>query len=263
MIDAATVTSAFARGRIRTRIQYSQIRDTRVTVSGVPNNHANVSALNGGPPDPRETFGMRLYFVRHGESEANIRQVFSNFNRDPSHGLTDRGRAQVERLAEQLVGIPFAAFYSSPVLRARQSAEILSARLGVDYVVAPALAEYDVGELEGRSDAASWRRYYEVRDAWFRDKNWSARIRGGESFDDIRARFVPFIDGLLALHRPGPALLLGHGGTFHCMLPIILSNVSFELVVEHGMGHTSVVIAEQQAHGLECIQWGETGRPGR
>jgi Histidine phosphatase superfamily (branch 1) len=48
------------------------------------------------------------------------------------------------------------------VLRARLSAEILSARLGLDYVIAPALTEYDVGELEGRSDAASWQRYDEV-----------------------------------------------------------------------------------------------------
>ncbi len=39
--------------------------------------------------------------------------------------------------------------------------------------------------------------------------------------------------------------------------PVILSNVTFDLVVEHGMGHTSVVIAEQRARGLVCVQWGE------
>jgi broad specificity phosphatase PhoE len=87
---------------------------------------------------------------------------FSNSHSDLSYGLTDAGRAQVERLAEQLAGVPFGAFYGSPVLRARLSAEILSARLGLDYVIAPALTEYDVGELEGRSDAASWQRYDEV-----------------------------------------------------------------------------------------------------
>jgi broad specificity phosphatase PhoE len=207
---------------------------------------------------------MRLYFVRHGESEANVRQTFSNSSsdRDPLSALTDVGRAQVERLAEQLAGVPFEAFYCSPVVRARQSADIVSARIGIDYVVTPALAEYHVGELEGKSDAASWQRYYDVRDAWFRDKDWAARIEGGESFEEIRARFVPFIEALVASPPPGPVLLLGHGGTFHCMLPIILSNVTFDLVLEHGMGHTSVVIAEQRADALVCVQWGTTALPG-
>src|SRR6266487_374836 len=154
---------------------------------------------------------MQLYFVRHGESEANVRQVFSNWDRDPLYGLTDVGRAQVEDLAGRLAGVLFAAFYCSPVLRARQSADIVSARLGIDYVLTRALAEYDVGELEGKSDAASWQRYYAVRDTWFRDKDWTARIEGGESFEDIRARFVPFIEALLASSPPGPGLLLGHG----------------------------------------------------
>ena len=39
--------------------------------------------------------------------------------------------------------------------------------------------------------------------------------------------YFPFIEALLASSPPGPVLLLGHGGTFHCMLPIILSNITF------------------------------------
>jgi broad specificity phosphatase PhoE len=196
---------------------------------------------------------LQLYLVRHGQSVANVLQVFSN--RDLAHGLTDAGRVQVEELAERLTGVPFAAFYCSPVLRARQSADILSARLGIEYVTSTALAEYDVGELEGKSDAASWQRYYALHDTWFRDKDWTARIEGGESFEDIRARFVPFIDGLLESPPSSPVLLLGHGGTFRCMLPLIMSNVTFEDVVKHGMDYTDVVIAEQRAHGLVCVQW--------
>src|SRR5438309_10652152 len=50
----------------------------------------------------------RLYFVRHGESEANRLKVFSN--RDVAHGLTETGRAQVERLAAALTHVALAAF---------------------------------------------------------------------------------------------------------------------------------------------------------
>jgi len=206
-----------------------------------------IPPLTSDPP-------LQLYIVRHGESIANVRQVFSNY--DQSHGLTDKGRAQVEGLAEELTGVRFAEFYCSPVFRAQQSAQILSAHLGIEYVTSTALAEYDVGELEGKSDAASWQHYYAVQDAWFRDKDFSARISGGESFEDIRARFVPFIDALLASPPAGPVLLLGHGGTFRCMLPLILSNITFEYIVEHHMANADVVVAEQRSNELVCVRWG-------
>ena len=54
-------------------------------------------------------------------------------------------------------------------------------------------------------------------------------------------------------------LLLGHGGTFRCMLPLILSNVTFDFAAKHALGNTSVVIAEQRPDGLRCVQW--KGRP--
>ena len=67
---------------------------------------------------------MRLYFIRHGESEANVLHEISN--RGAKHGLTEKGRAQVAALAQKLGAIPFVKLYSSPLLRAIQTAEILS-----------------------------------------------------------------------------------------------------------------------------------------
>jgi broad specificity phosphatase PhoE len=198
----------------------------------------------------------RLYFVRHGESHANRLHVVSN--RDLPHGLTPAGRAQVERLAEQLSDVPFAGFYVSPVLRARQSACILGARLGLAYTVTAALAEFDAGVLEGRSDAATWRRHDALLDAWLRGREWQARIEGGESFDDVRARFVPLIDAITSAPTSGPLLLVGHGGTFRCMLPLVLSNVSTDFARERGFKYTEVVIAELRADRLTCLAWGDT-----
>ena len=198
----------------------------------------------------------RLYFVRHGESQANRLHVFSN--RDQPHGLTETGRAQMERLADRLRGIRFAAFYVSPVLRARQSAEILSAGLGLAYTTTAALAEFDMGVLEGRSDPASWRRYDALLDAWLRKRQWRARIKGGESLEDVRARFMPLIDALRSTPPSGPALLLGHGGTFICMLPQVLSNVSVEFARERSLGHAEMVVAEVRAGRLTCVAWGPT-----
>jgi len=195
----------------------------------------------------------RLYFVRHGESEANRLRVFSN--RDVAHGLTDLGRQQVQRLADRLATIPFSAFYCSPIPRAIESAHILAARLGIDVVVSSAIAEYDMGICEGRSDDASWRQYWALRQAWLRHE-WDARIEGGESFNDMRARFLPFIDQLRAGARDENVLLLGHGGTFICMLPLLMSNVDSSFAEQHGLDHTDAIVAQLDAESMTCLEWG-------
>jgi probable phosphoglycerate mutase len=199
---------------------------------------------------------LRLYFVRHGESEANRLHVFAN--RDQPYGLTQTGRVQMQRLAESLEGISFAAMYASPALRARQSAEIFAARLRLAYATTAALAEFDMGVLEGRSDAASWGRYDALLDAWLSKGDWQARIEGGESFDDVRARFMPFVDSLGRAKLGGPVLLVGHGGTFICMLPQLLSNVSTEFARERSIGHADIVVAEWRVDRLMCVSWGHT-----
>jgi probable phosphoglycerate mutase len=196
----------------------------------------------------------RLYFVRHGESEANRLNVFSN--RAVAHRLTETGRTQVERLAAALVDIQFTAFLCSPVPRAVESAGVLSDRLGIDFEVTAALAEYDMGILEGHSDEASWQQYYALRDAWLHQHDWDARIEGGESFNDIRARFVPLIDSLRTRPAEENVLLLGHGGTFICMLPQLMSNVDAAFATQHGIDHADAIIADLDGRAMTCLTWG-------
>jgi probable phosphoglycerate mutase len=201
---------------------------------------------------------MRLYFVRHGESEANVLNVFSN---SPfRHGLTQKGKQQAIALAATLRDAPVSLIYSSPILRAVQTAEILAQALGVPLRIVDALREYDVGVLEGQSDAASWQMYWDVIDAWLRRHEWDKRIDQGESFHDIRQRFLPFIETLIQEHRSlsGGIVLVGHGGTYRCMLPLILDNVDFQFAIDHLMSNTAAVVAEARPDGVTCLAWGDT-----
>ena len=207
----------------------------------------------------REAAVPILHFVRHGESEANLLHQFSN--RDQAHALTELGRQQVEQLAVRLAGVSFVAFYCSPIYRARQSAEILSARLGIPFEVSPALGEYDMGTLEGRSDAASWAEYWALRDAWLVRHDWDARIEGGESFNDMRQRFLPFIDGFRSLAPDNQVLLLGHGGTYICMLPLVVSNVNPAFANDRGLGHIESIEVRLEADLAVCLKWGDTVPP--
>lgn len=198
---------------------------------------------------------MRLYFVRHGESEANLLEVFSN--RGLKHGLTERGRAQAASLAQKLAGCQVTRLFSSPLLRATQTAEILAETLGVPYEVADALREFDVGILEGQSDPASWQVCREVFREWMELGQWDRRIEGGESLNQIRDRFVPFLEEVVARHKdsPGGVVLVGHGGLYHSTLPLVLANVDLDTVQGHPMGNADVVVAEPGQEGLICLAW--------
>jgi len=90
---------------------------------------------------------MRLIFVRHGEPVAILLHEFSNRGwKDPP---TETGRQQAEILARRLARSGLTRIYTSPLMRAVQTAEILSQTLKVPFEINDALREYDVGDYEG------------------------------------------------------------------------------------------------------------------
>ena len=120
---------------------------------------------------------MRLVFSRHGESEANVQQVY--WNGPEGYGLTPKGRQQAEALADALAGIRFAALYCSPVLRAVQTAEIVGQRFGLMPQIVDGLREYDVGILEGRTYSEETHKLYgQVVERWMKAERPRGADRG-------------------------------------------------------------------------------------
>ncbi len=115
------------------------------------------------------------------------------------------------------------------------------------------------GIYEGRSDEEGWRRYNEVLEELFIKDNFDARIEGGESFSEIEARFVPFIESLTEQYadREGRLILVGHGGTYRCMLAVILPNLDFSFTLNNHIPNTSYVLAELGEGGFFCRKWGD------
>jgi broad specificity phosphatase PhoE len=198
---------------------------------------------------------VNLYFVRHGESEANTRHIISN--RESTFPLTPKGVQQAEALAAKIRGIPFDAIFSSPVLRARETTDILSAALGIPYQVTEALREYDCGILEEKSDEQSWGSHNQYYEDWVLRGQYTNKPEGGECFLDIQNRFVPFIENLTHGNEDKSILLVGHGGLFTLMLPLVLTNIDHAFTTSHGMGNAEYVLARQGPDGLVCLQWGE------
>lgn len=202
---------------------------------------------------------MRLIFARHGESEANLLHEFSNSGW--KHPLTDKGRLQVEILAGRLAKQGVTHIFSSPVMRAVQSAEILSEKLNVPFEVADALREYNVGVWEGSTDPAGWDEYNAVNDAWMLHSEYDRRMQGGESFNEVRSRFASWLGELVQAFESTREvfLLVGHGGLYRIMLPEVLVNVSARFSLDHPLYPTGYVLVEPGAEGLVCIAWVSDG----
>ena len=73
----------------------------------------------------------------------------------------------------------------------------------------------------------------------------------------VRSRFAPFFQDLVRQYGATSAniLLVGHGGIFHSMLPLLLTNVGYAFSYKHLLGNTAVVLAEYQQDGLVCVEW--------
>ncbi len=200
---------------------------------------------------------MKIIFARHGESQANILHTISN--RELPHSLTSEGRKQAVSLADRLKIFPIAIIYTSPVPRAVETGRIIAERLGIEVMEADALREFDCGVIEGRSDEAAWRQWKELFDAWQIYHCYEQHIEGGESFLEVKQRFVPFIERLINEYASTPAeiLCISHGGLYSTMLPLVLQNVNQALITNYGFDYTSCIVAEQVKTGLICTKWNE------
>lgn len=93
-----------------------------------------------------------IYFIRHGESEANVKKVFAGQKDDSL--LTDEGRQQAKITAEEIIkeGLKIDQIYSSPLKRAYETAEIIAKEIGFDtskIITENRIMEYDMGSLSG------------------------------------------------------------------------------------------------------------------
>jgi broad specificity phosphatase PhoE len=194
-----------------------------------------------------------LLFIRHGASTANLLRQISN--RGYQHGLTKAGCNQVTLVATRLKAFAPGKILTSPLRRAVETAQILAEELAVPYSVTDALREYDCGILEGRSDHSAWQAYDRIARAWIRGE-WSAKPYGGESLLEMRKRFVPFVRRLTEDRRTtSTTALVGHGGLYRFMLPLVLDNVDLSFSLANPIGHTCLIQAQPRSQVLHCLQW--------
>jgi probable phosphomutase (TIGR03848 family) len=142
-----------------------------------------------------------VVLVRHGATPTTGEELPG---RAPGLHLSDAGRRQAEAAAARIAGFrsqeqQVSAVYSSPLERARETAEPIAKALERDVVVDEGLAELDIGDWTGLSFKAARK-----RKEWATIQSYPSGFRfpGGESFVELQSRIVTTIDRLRAEH-PG------------------------------------------------------------
>ena len=126
-----------------------------------------------------------IYFVRHGETDYNLKRLIQG--RGINVSLNETGRLSAEKARENLRGVSLDKIYSSPLLRAKETAEIINKDFDLEIVCDDRLIEVGVGEREG----TTW-------ESWSKEQNeafWDNPAKfGAETPAEVFERVGSFFD---------------------------------------------------------------------
>ncbi len=167
---------------------------------------------------------MKIYFVRHGETDWNFEGRLMGRGNDES--LNKKGIEQAHALAEK-IDKDFEVLFSSPLKRASQTAEIIGQSLKLPVLFRTEVMEWDAGSLGGKK----WSEIPMITNGMVSieklDKELGANFDkyGGEKNEEIRDRVKKFIDEVKKDFNGKKVLVVTHGGiirTVHGLYSILL-----------------------------------------
>jgi broad specificity phosphatase PhoE len=148
-----------------------------------------------------------LLLARHGETDWNRDGRWQGHSDTP---LNDLGRRQAQALAGGL-DEPVDVVYSSDLARARETAQIVAARLGLEMRLDPRLRERGFGAWEGLTSAEIENRFAESLRRWRAGEG--AGADDAEPFDDFADRIQAFLEEAVRMHPSETVLVIAHGGS--------------------------------------------------
>jgi broad specificity phosphatase PhoE len=200
----------------------------------------------------------KIWFIRHAESEANVQRIYDNG--ESTFGLTANGLEQAKAIARSFSSLAIRHVYTSPILRAMQTAQAICITTDREMRIAPELSEYNMGIYEGTSSLPGSPGAIsdaETKVQWYQRGDHDARSPGGESLNDMKRRFLPFLRRATESggNDPGILMMVTHGGILTAMLPFVFENLSFDFVQTHPIDHLCIIKGELKDGRLVCVEY--------
>ena len=148
-----------------------------------------------------------FYFLRHGETVWNLEHRAMGSQDIP---INDRGLSQALNAAELLKNEPIATIVSSPLLRARKTADIIAEHIKAPVIEITELQEACWGEKEGQLKGNG---------LWINGWRSGEDIKGAEGYADFSSRITRGLEK--ALQHKGPVLIVSHGGVYWVVQEIL------------------------------------------
>ncbi len=145
---------------------------------------------------------MVVYLVRHGQTDWNAARLVQGTSDIP---LNETGLAQAARARELMKDVPLDAIFTSPLIRAYRTAEIINEYHHVPLIAEPRIQERNYGIFEAVSYSG-----YPGEEFWDYDLN--KRYEGAETVREVFTRIYRFLDEIRREHAGKCVLLAMHGG---------------------------------------------------
>lgn len=149
--------------------------------------------------------GNKYFVMRHGEGEHNISGIARTRIDDETH-LTENGRAKAQESAKELKGKDITLIYTSPLLRTRETADIVADIIGISrekIIIDERIKEIDAGNHNGKP--FSFTQHFKSI------PSFDTPIEGGESPLDVKRRIGSFISDIEKNHSEENILVISHG----------------------------------------------------
>jgi alpha-ribazole phosphatase len=157
---------------------------------------------------------MKLYLIRHGETEYNrVRRLCGHTNLP----LNERGRKQAEGLRERFKSVSVNYLYSSDLRRAEETAQITFPEKKSQITTSALIRELDFGEWEGRTSEEIIARDEKAYKLWLENPALSTPPRG-ESLSTIENRVKQFLREIVGKFKDETVAVVTHSGPIRVIL---------------------------------------------
>ena len=183
-----------------------------------------------------------IIFLRHAQAENNTKRILAG--RTEGVPLTKTGIEQAERIAKYLAPIDISAIYSSPIERAKHTAEIVAKNYSLDVVLDERLTEIDMGKFTRMNYDDMFTKYGNIF-LKFYENDPVISEHEVETFPDVQKRVLGMVDHVVKKHNNENVILVTHMDPIKSMLAKVMDLVPktlFELII----ANASLTIIKEQ-----------------